>query len=114
MHGFGLAIFFILFDAFSGYHQIRLTEAASLKTVFYAPGGRKYRFVVMPFGPKKASVAYVAMAHDLQEIWRDLAIKEGVRIGEDEGSTIIIDDTLLFSVTEENMFLLARCVCTVA
>ena len=68
----------------------------------------------MPFGPKNAPTAYVAMAHDLQEIWRDMAIKEGLDIGENEGTTIIIDDTLLFSINENNMFALARCVCVVA
>ena len=114
MYGFGTATCFILFDAYSGYHQIKLTKEASLKTAFYAPQGRKYRFVVIPFGPKKSPVAYVAMAHDLQEIWRDLAIKEGIGVDENEGTTIIIDDTLLFSISEDNMFVLARCVCIVA
>ena len=84
MYGFGSAECFILFDAYSGYHQIKLTKSASLKTACYDPQGQKDRFVVLPFGPNNATTAYVAMAHDLQEIWRDMAVKKGLNIGENE------------------------------
>jgi hypothetical protein len=35
MFGFGAAQYFILFDAYAGYHQIRLSPASQLKTAFY-------------------------------------------------------------------------------
>jgi hypothetical protein len=37
MYGFGDATFFILLDAFSGYHQIHISPASIAKTAFFAP-----------------------------------------------------------------------------
>lgn len=42
------ALFRILLNTFSGYHQI--------KTAFVVPGGRKYRYIVMPIGIKMTLV----------------------------------------------------------
>ena len=42
MYGFGDATFFILLDAFSGYHQICLLPSSIAKTAFFAPRGRNY------------------------------------------------------------------------
>ena len=53
------------------------------------------------FGPKNSPTAYKAMAHNLQDIWRDMEAKQGLDMGENEGTTIIIDDTLLFSTSEK-------------
>ena len=46
---FGDAKYFILLDAHSGYHQIRMAELSKPKSAFMAPHGRKYRWNVMPF-----------------------------------------------------------------
>ena len=54
------------------------------------------------------------MDHDLQEIWCDMAMKEELNIGENVGTTIIIYDTLLFSIIDNYMFAIAICVCAVA
>ncbi len=113
MYGFGNAQFFILLDAFSGYHQIRLSEASIAKTAFYAPRGRKYVWVVMPFGLRNCPVIFLGMMHDLRELWTQLCEEEGVPPSDDEGSTIIMDDTFLFSASEDNAFILVRCVCIV-
>jgi hypothetical protein len=43
-----------LLDASSGYHQMMLPKASMLKTSFFAPHGRHYCYVVMPFGLKNA------------------------------------------------------------
>jgi hypothetical protein len=37
MFGFGVALFFILLYAFSGYHQVKLSPASAAKTAFYVP-----------------------------------------------------------------------------
>jgi hypothetical protein len=41
MYGVGDATYFILLDAISGYHQIRLSAASIKKRAFFAPRGRK-------------------------------------------------------------------------
>jgi hypothetical protein len=48
--GFGKATYFILLYTFSGYHQVKLFPASAIKTAFFAPHGRKYIWLVMPFG----------------------------------------------------------------
>ena len=49
-HGFGDSTVFFLFDAFTGYHQMKMELESSKKTAFAAPYGRKYRYTIMPFG----------------------------------------------------------------
>jgi hypothetical protein len=78
MYGFGAATCYILLDAAAGYHQVQLSESSMAKTAFFAPHGRKYCWTVMPFGLKNAPPVYVAMMHDLKELWTELAAKEGL------------------------------------
>jgi hypothetical protein len=114
LFGFGEAQFFILFDASSGYHQVRLSESSMMKTAFFVPHGGKYCWVVMPFGLKNCPPVFVAMMHDLKELWTELAEKEGINLSTDNGTTIIIDDNFIYGVSIEQVFILARCVCLVA
>jgi hypothetical protein len=114
MYGFGEATFFVLLDASAGYHQVRLSESSMMKTAFFAPHGRKYCWVVMPFGLKNAPPVYVAMMHDLKDLWTTMAEEKGVDTSEDNGTTIIIDDTFIYGVSIEHAFLITRCVCLIA
>jgi hypothetical protein len=114
MYGFGEATFFILLDAYSGYHQVKLSEGSAIKTAFFAPHGRKHCWVVMPFGLHNCPVVFIAMMHDLQELWIEMARKEGIDIRLSNGTTIIMDDTFLFGVDIDASFVLARCVCLIA
>jgi hypothetical protein len=114
MFGFGLATHYILLDAFSGYHQIKLSEASAIKTAFYAPHGRKYMWVVMPFGLRNCPSVFIAMMHDLKELWTSECEKEGIISSHDEGTTIIMDDTLLYAVGIEHAFIIVRCICKIA
>ena len=43
MNEFGRANFFILIDAYSGYHQIKMSACSIDKTAFSGPHGRKYK-----------------------------------------------------------------------
>jgi hypothetical protein len=114
VYGFGEAQFFILLDASSGYHQVRLSESSMMKTAFFAPHGRKYCWVVMPFGLKNCPPVFVAMMHDLKELWTELAEKAGINLATDNGTTIIIDDNFIYGVSVEHAFTLTRCVCMIA
>ena len=114
MFGFGHATFFILIDAHSGYHQIRLSPESMLKTAFFAPHGRKYVYCVMPFGLRNAPAIFVAMMHDLKALWTELSVERGVPPSDSEGSTIIIDDIFVFAVSEDNTFILLECIAKIA
>jgi hypothetical protein len=50
------------------------------------------------------------MMHDLRELWTQLCEQEGVAPSDNEGSTIIMDNTFLFSASEDNAFIIVRCV----
>ena len=114
MYGFDIAMFFILLDAFSGYHQISLSPSSIPKTAFHAPHGRKYVWLVMPFGLRNAPAIFIAMMHDLKQMWTTECEQEGIRPSPDEGSTIIMDDWFLFSYSLENAFIIVTCVCRIA
>lgn len=114
MYGFGRATYFILLDAFSGYHQIRLSKASIDKTAFHAPFGRKYVWLVMPFGLRNAPAIFISMMHDLKALWTELCEKYKVPPTEDEGTTIIMDDCFLFALTVGNIFIIIECVCKIA
>lgn len=114
MYGFGTATCFILLDAFSGYHQIRLSAASIDKTAFYAPFGRKYVWLVMPFGLRNAPAIFISMMHDFKALWTMLCEKHKINPSENEGSTIIMDDCFMFSYCIENVFIITECVCIIA
>jgi hypothetical protein len=69
MFGFGGARYFILFDAYSGYHQIKIAESSAIKTAFFAPHGRKYIWTVITSGLRNAPAVFIAMIHNLKELW---------------------------------------------
>jgi hypothetical protein len=109
MFGFGQAAHYILLDAYSGYHQIRLSTASAIKTAFYAAHGRTYMWVVMPFGLRNCPSVFIAMMHDLKELCTTECERAGIIPSHDEGTTIIMDDTLLYSVSMDHAFIIIRC-----
>lgn len=113
-YGFGEAIFFILLDAFSGYHHVSLSPSSIAKTAFYAPHGRKYAYTVMPYGLKNAPSIFIAMMHDFKALWMELAHNANLPSNTSNLSTIIVDDVLLYATTKENAFILARSACLIA
>eukprot|EP00957_Ditylum_brightwellii_P031497 2388222-Ditylum_brightwellii.AAC.1 len=68
----------------------------------------------MPFGLKNCPVIFLAMMHGLQEKWEEDCKKKRIVLDQDNGSTIIIDNTLLYSSSQEKILQLCRCCCKVA
>ena len=99
----GKAAFKILMNTFSGYHQIKMAAASSSKTAFAGPGGRKYRYTVMPFGLVNDPVVFVVMIHDLKGYCDNLAREWGIGLGNSTNTIIIIDDTFVFSNDENTI-----------
>ena len=113
MNEFGRARFFILLDAYSGYHQIKMASCSVDKTAFSGPHGRKYKWLVMPFGLRNSPAVFICMMHDLKQIW-DKILSEKMDIGENNGSRIIMDDVFIFAETIENAFIILETICEVA
>ena len=62
--------------------------------------GRKYKYLVMPFGIINGPTIFVIMIYDLREFWNHLAITEKkLDIGENINTRIIIDDTFGHVIT---------------
>jgi hypothetical protein len=113
VYGFGLACFFALLDAYSGYHQIKLSLDASLKTTFAAPDGAKYRYLVMPFGLKNAPAIFVMIMHKLRSLWNEISLSKGIPIDDSNNTRIIIDDTFAFSESFTGLMVILRAIATV-
>lgn len=90
-------------DAFSGCHQINVTAASSSKNAFAGPGGKKYRYTIMPFGLVNGLVISLVMMHDLKGHWDDLACEWEIGLGNSTNTIIIIDDTFLLSDDENTI-----------
>jgi hypothetical protein len=114
MCGFGKATFFVLLDTSSGHHQMMLSELSMQKTAFFAPHERKYCWAVMPFGLKNAPPAFVAMMHDLKELWTAVAEANHINTSVDNGTTIILNDNCIYGVSIEHTLLMTQCVCLIA
>lgn len=62
----------------------------------------------------KLSVVFLAMMHNMRELWEELYLKEGIKPSSDKGSTIIIDNVFTFATTLNNLFLIVKSVCLMA
>jgi hypothetical protein len=54
------------------------------------------------------------MMHDQKEFWTLECEKAGIIPSHNEGSTIIMDDKLLYAVSIDHAFIIIRCVCLIA
>ena len=113
MNEFGTAKYFILIDAYSGYHQIAMATCSIDKTAFSGPGGRKYKWKVLPFGLRNGPAVFTAMMYDIKEVW-DKIISEKIDLSRDNGTRIIIDDLFIFAESLENALFMLEVICDVA
>jgi hypothetical protein len=94
---FGLAMFFWLWDAPMGYHQIAIALASEEKLAFQGPDAIKWTYTVMPFRPTNGLVTFINFIHDVNSQWKALAQQQGLVIDDDTNTKIIIDDVFSWS-----------------
>jgi hypothetical protein len=82
----GIALFFWLFDAPTGYHQLAVSSELQKKLAFQGTDAIKWAYTVMPCGPTKQ------MIHDLGSAWKDLATWSGISVDDNTNTNIIVDD----------------------
>ncbi len=88
---FGMAIWFWMWDAPQGYHQIRVAKDSQEKLVFAGPNATKWTYNVMPFGPVNGPSTFISFIHNMDGTWKDVARSLGITINEDMNTTIIVD-----------------------
>jgi hypothetical protein len=88
---FGIALFFWLFDAFRGYHQLSISPESQEKLAFQGTGAIKWTYTVMPFGLTNGPATFVQMIHDLDSAWKDLTARSGLNVDDNTYTTIIVD-----------------------
>jgi hypothetical protein len=68
---FGVSLFFWLFDAPTGYHQLAISPESQEKLAFQGTDAIKWIYTVMPFGPTNGPATFIQMIHDLDSAWKD-------------------------------------------
>lgn len=89
---YGSSKLFWLFDAPSGFHQLRVAKESQEKLAFAGPGAIKWAYNVMPFGPVNGPVTFINFIHDIACTWKDNARSQGLPVDDDTNTRIIVDD----------------------
>jgi hypothetical protein len=106
---FSLAIFFWLWDAPMGYHQLAVALASQEKLAFQGPNAIKWTYTVMPFGPMNRSATLINFIHDVDSQWKVLAQQSGLVIDDDTNTKIIVDNIFSWSDFLEKALLYMEC-----
>ena len=83
-----------LYNTPMGYHQKSATKATQEKLAFQRSDAIKWTYNVMPFGPMNGPATFIAMIHDLESVWKEIAMMEGLTIGRCVNTTIIVNNIL--------------------
>ena len=76
-------------DLRTGYHQLRVREVDTRKTVFWTQYGH-FKFTVMPFGLTNAPVAFMDLTHRVFQTYLDQFVM------------VFVDNILIYSKSEED------------
>ncbi len=89
---FGQGVFFWLWDAPIGYHQLAVALASQEKLAFQGPNAIKWTYTVMPFSPTNRPVTFITFIHDINSQWKAMAQQKGLIIDDDTNTKIIVND----------------------
>jgi hypothetical protein len=106
---FGTAIWFWMWDAPQGYHQIHVTKDSQEKLAFAGPNATKWTYNVMPFSLVNGPFTFIAFIHDMNGTWQELACSLGLNINEDMNTTIIVDDIVSWAKQVMSALLYMEC-----
>jgi hypothetical protein len=76
------------------YHQISASKVTQEKLAFQAPYAIKWTYNVMLFDPTNVPVTFIAITHNLDSVWKETAVLEGLTIGHCINTTIIVNNIL--------------------
>jgi hypothetical protein len=106
---FGSSMWHWMYDAPMGHHQLLVVPESQEKLAFQGPDAIKWTYVVMPFEPVNGLSTFIAMIHDLDSIWKGLAVSQGLPIDDDTNTNIIVDDIFNWSKTFDDALRYIEC-----
>ncbi len=89
---FSQGVFFWLWDAPMGYHQLALALASQEKLAFQGPNTIKWTYIVMPFSPKNGPATFITFIHNIDSQWKAMAQQKGLIIYDNTNTKIIVDN----------------------
>ena len=89
---FGQGVFFWLWDAPMGYHQLAIALASQEKLAFQGPDAIKWTYTIMLFGPTNGPATFITFIHDIDSQWKAMAQQKGLIIDDDTNTKIIINN----------------------
>jgi hypothetical protein len=89
---FGQGVFFWLWDAPMGYHQLAIASAGQEKLAFQGPDAIKWTYTVMPFGPTNGPATFITFIHNIDSQWKAMAQQKGLIIDDNTNTKIIVDN----------------------
>jgi hypothetical protein len=125
VQGLGDDRFLLSMDLDSGFYQVCVSEGSRIKLSCYGPDGRTCRYTGIHFGPVNAPPVFIFMMEDLSQEWsimsKSLQVVQPlgtyVVMAEDcvlmqeaqFGTTVIVEDVLLFANNIHALMLLWCC-----
>jgi hypothetical protein len=106
---FGQGGWMWMFDAPMGYHQLAVALASQEKFAFQGVDAIKWMYTVMPFGPTNGPATFINFIHDIDSIWKELAMKYGLTIDNNTNTCIIVDDIVSWSRSFKRSLAYVRC-----
>ncbi len=119
LHGYqcviDTALFFWLFDAPTGYHQLAVSPESQEKLAFQGTDTFKWTYRVMPFGPTNGPATFIQMIHNLDSAWKDLTAWSGINVDANTNTNIIVDDIFNWDISFDSALQYMECqlqICT--
>jgi len=106
---FSMGKYIWMYDAPMGYHQLAVAKSSQEKLAFQGVDAIKWTYNVMPFGPTNGPATFVTFIHDIDSVWKALAVSLGVPIGDTTNTRIIIDDIVSWAYEEDLALAYIRC-----
>jgi hypothetical protein len=106
---FGVALFFWLYDASTGYHQLAISPESQEKSAFQGTEAIKWTYMVMPYGPINGPATFIQMIHDLDSAWKDIATRSGISMDDNMNTNIIVDDIFDWALSFDSALQYMEC-----
>jgi hypothetical protein len=106
---FGCALWWWMFGAPMGYHQLAVALESQEKLAFQGVDTIKWTYTVMPFGPTNGPAMFINFIPDIDSVWKELSKLYGITIDDDTNTRIIVDNIVSWATSFKRSLLYMRC-----